>query len=118
MHGNKFSIDNDNTLPCANGYEYDGTPMAIQAAQLQINEILTGCNNTTGSIKEFTNDAKHKLIWWILLPKSNTSTSTNTNYIIPVSSSCPSCNVLLADSFTLVNKVNDQYPDEWYDSFT
>tara|TARA_B110001450_G_C17363745_1_gene376658 strand:- start:137 stop:325 length:189 start_codon:yes stop_codon:yes gene_type:complete len=62
MHGNKFSIDNDNTLPCANGYEYDGTPMAIQAAQLQINEILTGCNNTTGSIKEFTNDAKHKLI--------------------------------------------------------
>ena len=40
MHGNKFSIDNDNTLPCANGYEYDGTPMAIQAAQLQINEIV------------------------------------------------------------------------------
>ena len=30
MHGNKFSIDNDNTLPCANGYEYDDTPMAIQ----------------------------------------------------------------------------------------
>ena len=30
MHCKKFSIDNDDMLPCANGYEYDDTPMAIQ----------------------------------------------------------------------------------------
>ena len=32
----------------------------LSKAQLQINEILAGCNNNTGSIKEFINDAKYK----------------------------------------------------------
>ena len=40
---------------------YDDTPKAIQATQQQVNEIIAGCNNTTGSInKEFTNDTKRK----------------------------------------------------------
>lgn len=39
MHGNQFSIDNnDNVVP----YKYYDTPMTIQAAQQQINAILAG----------------------------------------------------------------------------
>tara|TARA_B110001450_G_scaffold226870_1_gene225874 strand:+ start:188 stop:334 length:147 start_codon:yes stop_codon:yes gene_type:complete len=44
MHGNQFSIDNnDNVVP----YKYYDTPMTIQAAQQQINAILSGRTTAT-----------------------------------------------------------------------
>ena len=56
MHGNRFKITkNDNVIP----YDDDKKLTTIQAAQRQLNSILAGCT-TTSSIKEFTNQAKHK----------------------------------------------------------
>ena len=53
MHGNQFTIDNnDNVVP-----HIVDKPMTIQAAQRQINAILAGCT-TASSITEFTNQAK------------------------------------------------------------
>ena len=56
MHGNRFQITkNDNVIL----YDDDKKLTTIQAAQRQLNSILAGCT-TTSSIKEFTNQAKHK----------------------------------------------------------
>ena len=55
MHGNRFTLNDNNTVvPSNNG---DDKPMTIQAAQRQINVILVKCN-IIRSIKEFTDQAK------------------------------------------------------------
>ena len=60
MHGNQFTIDNnDNVVP------YDNKPMNLQAAQRQI--LLLAAI----AIKEFTNQAKHKHDEFFL-PKTTT----------------------------------------------
>ena len=54
MHGNQFTTDDkDNVVP------YDNKPMTIQAAQRQINAILSGCT-TASTIKAFTETAKQE----------------------------------------------------------
>ena len=77
MHGNQFSIDNnDNVVP----YEYYDTPMTIQAAQQQINAILSGrttATATASSIMAFTNQAKRE--YDEFFPPNK-----NADYIIPV----------------------------------
>ena len=77
MHGNQFSIDNnDNVVP----YEYHDTPMTIQATQQQINAILSGrttATATASSIMAFTNQAKRK--YDEFFPPNK-----NDDYIIPV----------------------------------
>ena len=80
MHGNQFSIDNnDNVVP----YEYQDTPMTIQAAQQQINAILSGRTTATACYCQFyhglyfTNQAKRE--YDEFFPPNK-----NADYIIPV----------------------------------
>ena len=54
MHGNQFTIDNNDNVP-----PFDDEPMTLQAAQRQINAILAGCK-TTSTIKAFTDRAKQE----------------------------------------------------------
>ena len=75
MQGNQFTIDdNENVVP------YLDTPMTLQAAQRQINAILTGCT-TASSIKEFTNQAELKHAEFFL-PKNK-----NANHTLPTTPS-------------------------------
>ena len=58
MYGNTLTIDdNDNIIP--HDDDDNDKPITIQAAQWQINAILSGCT-TASSIKEFTNHTKRK----------------------------------------------------------
>ena len=81
MYGNTFTIDdNDNIIPHDDDDDNNNKPITIQAAQRQINAVLTG-RTTASSITAFTNQAKREYDEFFSLKKN----ANCTRLVIPTS---------------------------------
>ena len=81
MYGNTFTIDdNENIIPYDDDDNNDNKPITIQAAQWQINTVLTG-RTTASSITAFTNQAKREYDEFFSLKKN----ANCTRLVIPTS---------------------------------